>query len=211
MPFGRPSLRHSLAAAVVHRTRRVPPVTDPAAKRAELVALNRTRETEPPRWVQRHWQVETRDIGFPAYVLTPRSGTWTRTVVHLHGGSFTAVAHPAPDGEGIAGHALLEGQAINADDMQNDPRASRFAREFGLRSLLVVPIQYHGRGLGTISLHGVIPYAFSDGDSRLLTILASQAGLAIENAYLYDSQRRARMAAQRPELPQDDEREGDQQ
>ena len=95
MPFGRPSLRHSLAAAVVHRTRRVPPVTDPAAKRAELVALNRTRATEPPRWVQRHWQVETRDIGFPAYVLTPRSGTWTRTVVHLHGGSFTAVAHPA--------------------------------------------------------------------------------------------------------------------
>ena len=95
MPFGRPSLRHLLAATVVHRTRRVPPVTDVAAKRAELVALNRTRQTHPPRWVHRHWEVETRDIGFPAYVLTPRAGDWTRTLVHLHGGSFTAVAHSA--------------------------------------------------------------------------------------------------------------------
>jgi signal transduction histidine kinase len=42
----------------------------------------------------------------------------------------------------------------------------------------------------------MIPNAFSEDDARLLTILASQAGLAIENAHLFDSQRRARMAAE---------------
>lgn len=99
-------------------------------------------------------------------------------------------------GEGIAGHAHIEGRAINAGDIQNDPRASRFARGLGLRSLLVVPIQYHGRGLGTISLHSIAPNAFSDVDARLLAILAAQAGLAIENTHLFDSQRRARMAAE---------------
>ena len=36
----------------------------------------------------------TRDIGFPAYVLTPPDGSFRRTLVHLHGGSFTAPSHP---------------------------------------------------------------------------------------------------------------------
>jgi signal transduction histidine kinase len=40
------------------------------------------------------------------------------------------------------------------------------------------------------------PYAFTEEDARLLTILAVQAGLAIENAHLFDSQRRARLVAE---------------
>ncbi len=57
-------------------------------------------------------------------------------------------------------------------------------------------MQTKNRRLGTITLHCRQPYAFTDINERLLSILASQAGLAIENAALFDSQRRARLVAE---------------
>ncbi len=98
--------------------------------------------------------------------------------------------------EGIAGLVLREGTPIKVDDSHKDPRSSDYARRSGLRSLLVAPIQARNRRLGTISLHCMQPAAFIDEDERLLTILAVQAGLAIENAHLFDSQRRARAVAE---------------
>jgi monoterpene epsilon-lactone hydrolase len=69
-------------------------VTDPEKLRAVLIRKNTTRATTPPEWLEKDWNVAVEDIGFPVYVATPKSGTWSRTVVHLHGGSFTAIAHP---------------------------------------------------------------------------------------------------------------------
>ncbi len=98
--------------------------------------------------------------------------------------------------EGAAGLALQEGRSINVGDTQNDSRPSTYAHMAGLRSLLVAPLQTNNRQLGVITLHCREPYAFTEGDERLLTILAVQAGLAIENAHLFDSQRRARLVAE---------------
>ncbi len=98
--------------------------------------------------------------------------------------------------EGIAGLVLKSGHTINVADVQTDKRASAYAHSIGLRSLLVAPIQSRSRRLGTISLHCRQPGAFTDDDERLLTILASQVGLSIENANLFDSQRRARLVAE---------------
>lgn len=110
-------------------------------------------------------------------------------------------APPAEDyiigaGEGIAGRVLLEGHVLNIGDVQQDGRATPFARSVGMRSLLVAPIQSRSRTLGTISIMEKEPYAFTVDDERLLTIMAAQAGLAIENAQLFDSQRRARTVAE---------------
>ncbi len=98
--------------------------------------------------------------------------------------------------EGIAGMAIDEERVINIGDTRLDPRSSAYARRTGLRSLLVAPIQSRSRALGTISLHCMLPNAFTIEDERLLTILASQAGLAIENTQLFDFQRRARLVAE---------------
>lgn len=100
-----------------------------------------------------------------------------------------------PD-EGAAGLALMTGQPVNISDTQTDPRPSAYAHAIGLRSLLVAPVQTRNRRLGTISLYCRQTGAFMEEDERLLTILASQAGLAIENAQLFDSQRRARLVAE---------------
>jgi signal transduction histidine kinase len=101
----------------------------------------------------------------------------------------------APD-EGIAGLVFTQGQPINVKDTRLEPRASAYAHALGLRSLLVVPVLARNRRLGTISLHCTEPGAFTETDERSLTILAAQAGLAIENAHLFDSQRRARTVAE---------------
>jgi acetyl esterase/lipase len=69
-------------------------VTDPEKLRSVLIRKNSERATTPPEWLAKDFDVTTEDIGFPVYVATPKSGTFTRTLVHLHGGSFTATSHP---------------------------------------------------------------------------------------------------------------------
>lgn len=99
-------------------------------------------------------------------------------------------------GEGLAGLALKEGKVLNVEDTQSDPRPSAFAHRSGLRSLLVAPIRSRDRVLGTLTLHCQETAAFTSEDEMLMTILSAQAGLSIENAQLFDSQRRARHVAE---------------
>lgn len=101
----------------------------------------------------------------------------------------------APD-EGLAGRALVEGEVASTGDAEFDPRASQFARQMGMHSLVVAPMQSRNRVLGTVSIVGREANIFTADDERLMTILAAQAALAIENAQLYDSQRRARSVAE---------------
>lgn len=141
-----------------------------------------------------------------AHTIVPRSD-WA--VIHLLRGrperlDPVAVAGTQEDlsdyviglEEGIAGLVMRDGLPINVNDSQADPRSSGYARRIGLKALLVAPIQTRNRRLGTISLHCMQPAAFTVEDERLLTILGVQAGLAMENAHLFDSQRRARTVAE---------------
>lgn len=101
-----------------------------------------------------------------------------------------------PPNQGIAGHVVIEGHLINVSDVLEDDRASEFARSVGVRSLLVAPIQSRSRVIGTISSVSRQPQTFNAEDEHLMTILASQAAMAIENAQLFDSHRRARSIAE---------------
>lgn len=99
-------------------------------------------------------------------------------------------------GEGLAWLALANGTLVNVSDVSHDQRASQFARNVGVKSMLVAPIQSRNRTIGTVSCVSRELGVFSDEDERLITILASQAAMAIENAQLFDSQRRARAVAE---------------
>jgi PAS domain S-box-containing protein len=101
-----------------------------------------------------------------------------------------------PLNQGIAGYVLAAGHLINVGDVREDSRASEFARTVGVRAMLVAPIQSRNRMIGTISSVSRQPKSFTAEDERLMTILASQAAMAIENAQLFDSQRRARAVAE---------------
>lgn len=145
-------------------------------------------------------------IADTAHRILPRTD-WA--VIHLLRGrperlfpvAWAGSAPPAEDyiiapNEGIAGRALSGGKALSTSDVEYDPRASQFARRTGMHSLLVAPIQSRNRMLGTISIVARAPNVFGHEDERLMTILAAQAAMAIENAQLFDSQRRARTVAE---------------
>lgn len=87
-----PSPQHQLAATLIPRMFPTREVSDVDKFRDALRRRNLTRQTTPPRGLARRWQIERRDIGFPAYVLTRRGSKPSRTLLHLHGGSFAAPA-----------------------------------------------------------------------------------------------------------------------
>lgn len=87
------------------------------------------------------------------------------------------------EGEGIARLVAQTGQSEIVNEPQTDPR---FVKPAGfIRSLLCVPLKVQDKVLGVINVSnkfsGVI---FTAADEKLLTTLASQAAVALENAYL---------------------------
>jgi GAF domain-containing protein len=78
-----------------------------------------------------------------------------------------------------------------------DARAdSRFqyqeaARREGIVSVLCVPLEVHGKAIGVIRVYTSEPCVFNQDDIDFLSILASLAALAIENASLYDGLKRS--------------------
>jgi PAS domain S-box-containing protein len=100
-------------------------------------------------------------------------------------------------GEGIAGRVLETGQLINVSDVSLDTRVVSIPRTTGARALLVAPIiDREGDVIGTITLEAATPGRFAEEDEDLLVVLARQAGLAIENARLYESAEHGRQVAQ---------------
>lgn len=90
----RPSLSHRVVSFAIPRLRPRVEIRDLDKFRNALIAKNRTRATAPPTALRRNHDISSIDIGFPAWVLTPKGRGWSRTIVHLHGGSFTSPAAP---------------------------------------------------------------------------------------------------------------------
>lgn len=100
-------------------------------------------------------------------------------------------------GQGIAGQVFESGQLINVPDASQDPRVVSFPRTSGAHSLLVAPIkQRDNLVIGTITLQSSTAGQFKEEDEQLLTLLARQAGLAIENARLYETAEHRQRVAQ---------------
>lgn len=92
-----------------------------------------------------------------------------------------------PAGQGIAGQALLTRQTISVSNVDSDPRFLQLASGEGLRSLLVSPLFVGDRDIGTLSINSVVEDAFGADEERLLTTLALQAAVALEQARLVES------------------------
>jgi signal transduction histidine kinase len=93
-------------------------------------------------------------------------------------------------GEGVAGQVIAGGVVINVPDTLTDPRYLPLGRATHMRSLLVAPVQSGARRLGTISVQSAAPDVFTRDDEQLLATLGTQAALAIENARLFEVERR---------------------
>jgi len=88
-------------------------------------------------------------------------------------------------GEGLVGYAALHREAVLVPDVSQDPRYIKAVDD--VRSELAVPMLLKDRCIGVFDLESPELDAFTKRDVEILTLLASQAAVAIENARLYET------------------------
>jgi sigma-B regulation protein RsbU (phosphoserine phosphatase) len=93
-------------------------------------------------------------------------------------------------GDGLVGTAAKERKPIVVDDVRNDPRYIESVK--AARSELAVPLLSKNKVVGVLDIESPEVGYFKEEQVRLLSLLASQIAIAIENAKLYDSERRNR-------------------
>jgi sigma-B regulation protein RsbU (phosphoserine phosphatase) len=91
-------------------------------------------------------------------------------------------------GDGLVGWAALHKEPVLVSDVSKDPRYINLVED--VRSELVIPMLIKDRCIGVFDLESPELNAFSKDNKELLTLLASQAAVAIENARLYEQVRR---------------------
>ena len=93
-----------------------------------------------------------------------------------------------PIGEGITGTAARDKVPVVVDDVSTDSRYINVVA--GTQSELAVPLISKGRVLGVLDIESPEIGFFKEEQVRMLHLLASQIAIAIENANLYESERR---------------------
>ena len=99
-----------------------------------------------------------------------------------------AAIGPLPVGKGILGILIEDARPLRLRDLRSDPRSTGFPPNHPpMRSFLGAPVTARGRVFGNIYLTEKRDAAeFDADDERFLMVLAAQAGVALENAHLYE-------------------------
>jgi phosphoserine phosphatase RsbU/P len=90
-------------------------------------------------------------------------------------------------GEGLVGYAALHREPVLVADVSQDPRYINIVAD--VRSELAIPMLLKDRVIGVFDLESPELDAFTKRDVEILTLLASQCAVAIENARLYETVR----------------------
>jgi signal transduction protein with GAF and PtsI domain len=89
-------------------------------------------------------------------------------------------------GEGVVGWVAQEKKPIRVDNVLEDQRfkEKKLARKEGLCSLLSVPMMVRGKVIGVINCYTSYPHHYTDTEEAVLTTVANQAAICIENTEL---------------------------
>lgn len=88
-------------------------------------------------------------------------------------------------GSGLVGYAALHKEAVLVPDVSKDPRYINLVTD--VRSELVIPLLVKDKCIGVFDLESPELDAFTKSHADILSLLASQAAVAIENARLYQT------------------------
>ena len=99
-----------------------------------------------------------------------------------------AITIPLSKEKGILAQTVLEGRVFLIKEAQRDPRTNKDLVELlGIDSFASVPIFAKDKVIGVISVDNYLDrHPINEEDIQILSMLARQAGLAIENARLYE-------------------------
>jgi signal transduction histidine kinase len=95
--------------------------------------------------------------------------------------------------EGYLGQVVQKGEPVMMLDAQNDPHAllPEVVKEEGITSFIHVPLKTGEKITGLLSVSNKTGGEFSERDLSLLSVMAGQAAVAIENARLYEETRQS--------------------
>jgi len=96
-------------------------------------------------------------------------------------------------GEGLGGRVVVTGMPMMVHDYLQEYRESPFlgaVQEAGIRSVVAVPLKARGTVIGVLAVTSRTPSKFREEDRQLLSALADQAAIAIENVKLYEQVKR---------------------
>jgi len=99
---------------------------------------------------------------------------------------------PLKVGASLAGWVLKNNQPLLVGDFARDERFRSIAGQYSeIRNLLAIPLSLKNRIIGLLTLFNKRgDEGFNADDTRLMSIIASQSAQSIENARLYDEEKR---------------------
>ena len=128
----------------------------------------------------------TRFSAFSVYLLD--EGLQELRMAYAVGYPDDATSRRLRLGQGVVGAAVEEGRPILVNDIRQEPRYMGPLRN--MLSQLAVPVRRKGRVIGALNLLNEHPGAFTPQDEALLRQFAAHVAVAIENARLFESERR---------------------
>ncbi len=93
-------------------------------------------------------------------------------------------------GYGLSGTVAETGQPLYIEDLSKDSRAAKTVQP-QMHSALIVPLRAKGEVNGTLGVSSLSFRSFQQGEIELLTAIGNQIGVAIDDARLYQKQRKA--------------------
>lgn len=99
-------------------------------------------------------------------------------------------------GRGFAGRVAAERAAVVVDDVEHADIVNPLLREFGIRSLIGVPLLHLGELIGVVHAGSFKHSFFSPDDGLLLQLVADRVSLAIAQSRLFEAEREARRDAE---------------
>jgi signal transduction histidine kinase len=92
-------------------------------------------------------------------------------------------------GEGVVGRVALQNQPMAILDVLKEPlyKEKELAKNEGLVSMLSVPMCIKDRVIGVINCYTSYPHSFSKSEEEILTTVANQAAICIENSGLMET------------------------
>jgi GAF domain-containing protein/DNA-binding response OmpR family regulator/sensor histidine kinase YesM len=109
------------------------------------------------------------------YVLRKAIGFDTRQIAPLRFSS----------GEGLAGAVVADRHGLNVPEVDQDPRFVQSPMSADVKSMLLAPLMVADQIIGVLTVDKLVPNGFTGTDLVVLSTLADQAAVAIENARLY--------------------------
>lgn len=140
----------------------------------------------------------TRIIDYQMFsiLLIDSTGTVLQHRFSLRFKESVQLKHEIPLGQGLVGYAAQNKQPVLVPDVSKDPRYIEANPE--TRSELCIPLIYKDKVIGVLDIEHTKRNYFNEDHVRIMTTMAAQVAIAIENATLYE-----RIARQEKRLEQD--------